>query len=200
MSRLGILISGRGSNFEAIADNVAAGTIPAEIAVVISNRAEARGLEAARRRGLNAVVNSIQRAGPRGLRPNAPGRAPPAATWTWSASPVSCACSAPPSSAHFPTASSISTRRCCPRFPAWTRSTRRWNTASKSADVRSISWTNTWTPARLSCRPRFPFWMTTRSRRSPPASSRRSTGSTPRRSASCSRGRYATDGRRVILS
>ena len=56
MSRLGILISGRGSNFEAIADNVAAGTIPAEIAVVISNRAEARGLEAARRRGLNAVV------------------------------------------------------------------------------------------------------------------------------------------------
>lgn len=56
MRRLGVLISGRGSNLEAIADNVAAGTIPAEIAVVISNRAEARGLEAARRRGLNAVV------------------------------------------------------------------------------------------------------------------------------------------------
>ena len=56
MNRLGILISGRGSNFEAIADNVAAGTIDAEIAVVISNRAEARGLEAARQRGLNAVV------------------------------------------------------------------------------------------------------------------------------------------------
>jgi phosphoribosylglycinamide formyltransferase 1 len=56
MSRLGVLISGRGSNLEAIADSVAAGTIPAEIAVVISNRAEARGLEAARRRGLNAVV------------------------------------------------------------------------------------------------------------------------------------------------
>jgi len=56
MSRLGILISGRGSNFEAIADNVAAGAIPAEIAVVISNRAAARGLEMARQRGLNAVV------------------------------------------------------------------------------------------------------------------------------------------------
>jgi len=56
MSRLGILISGRGSNFEAIADNVAAGAIPAEIAVVISNRAAARGLEVARQRGLNAVV------------------------------------------------------------------------------------------------------------------------------------------------
>ena len=55
MKRLGILISGRGSNFEAIADHVAAGQIDAGIAAVISNRPEARGLEAARERGLNAV-------------------------------------------------------------------------------------------------------------------------------------------------
>ena len=55
MKRLGILLSGRGSNFEAIADQVAAGRLPAEIAVVISNRAEARGLEAAEQRGLKAV-------------------------------------------------------------------------------------------------------------------------------------------------
>jgi len=55
MKRLGILLSGRGSNFEAIADNVARGQIPAKIAVVISNRPEARGLEVARQRGLNAV-------------------------------------------------------------------------------------------------------------------------------------------------
>ncbi len=55
MKRLGILISGRGSNFEAIADNVAARKIDAEIAVVISNRPDARGLEIARERGLNAV-------------------------------------------------------------------------------------------------------------------------------------------------
>lgn len=55
MKKLGILISGRGSNFEAIADQVAAGTIPAEIAVVISNRESAKGLETARARGLNAV-------------------------------------------------------------------------------------------------------------------------------------------------
>ncbi|HUE22872.1 MAG TPA: phosphoribosylglycinamide formyltransferase [Bryobacteraceae bacterium] len=55
MKRLGILLSGRGSNFEAIADNVAAGKLPAEIAIVISNRPEAHGLEAARRRGLPAV-------------------------------------------------------------------------------------------------------------------------------------------------
>lgn len=56
MRRLGILISGRGSNFDAIADNVAAGKIDAEIAVVISNRAEAPGLESARRRGIPAVA------------------------------------------------------------------------------------------------------------------------------------------------
>jgi phosphoribosylglycinamide formyltransferase-1 len=53
--RLGILLSGRGSNFEAIADNIAAGRLDAEIAIVISNRPEARGLEVARQRGLHAV-------------------------------------------------------------------------------------------------------------------------------------------------
>jgi phosphoribosylglycinamide formyltransferase-1 len=52
--RLGILLSGRGSNFMAIADHVAAGRIPAEIAVVISNRPGAPGLEEAKRRGLDA--------------------------------------------------------------------------------------------------------------------------------------------------
>jgi phosphoribosylglycinamide formyltransferase-1 len=55
MKRLGILLSGRGSNFEAIADNVAAGRIDATIAVVVSNRPEAKGLDAARARGINAV-------------------------------------------------------------------------------------------------------------------------------------------------
>jgi len=55
MKRLGILLSGRGSNFEAIAESVAAGRIDAEIAIVISNRSEARGLEVARQRGLPAV-------------------------------------------------------------------------------------------------------------------------------------------------
>ena len=53
--KLGLLVSGRGSNFEAIADSIANGRLDAEIAVVISNRPEARGLETARRRGLNAV-------------------------------------------------------------------------------------------------------------------------------------------------
>ncbi|MBI2818619.1 MAG: phosphoribosylglycinamide formyltransferase [Acidobacteria bacterium] len=53
--QVGILLSGRGSNFMAIADNVANGRIPdAEIAVVISNRSDAPGLEEAKRRGLDA--------------------------------------------------------------------------------------------------------------------------------------------------
>src|SRR5580698_4325036 len=56
MNRLGILISGRGSNFLAIADSIAAGRLNAEIAVVISNRPDAPGLAAARERGLNAVA------------------------------------------------------------------------------------------------------------------------------------------------
>ncbi len=52
--RLGILLSGRGSNFEAIAGRVASGQLNAEIAVVISNVESAAGLEKARGRGLNA--------------------------------------------------------------------------------------------------------------------------------------------------
>ena len=55
MKKIGILISGRGSNFEAIARNVQGGKIPAEIGVVISNKEEAAGLAIARQMGLNAV-------------------------------------------------------------------------------------------------------------------------------------------------
>jgi phosphoribosylglycinamide formyltransferase-1 len=50
--RLGILISGRGSNFEAIANSIARRKIDAEIAIVISNRANAGGLDIARERGI----------------------------------------------------------------------------------------------------------------------------------------------------
>src|SRR5215831_6076873 len=56
VKKLGILLSGRGSNFEAIADSIQAGRLAAEIAIVISNRADAPGLESARRRGLNAQL------------------------------------------------------------------------------------------------------------------------------------------------
>jgi phosphoribosylglycinamide formyltransferase 1 len=57
MKNLGILLSGRGSNFEAIANNVSAGRIPdAQIAVVISNKPDAGGIETARRLGLIALM------------------------------------------------------------------------------------------------------------------------------------------------
>ena len=53
--RIAVLLSGRGSNFEALADSIAAGRIPdAEIAIVISNRDGAPGLEKARARGIEA--------------------------------------------------------------------------------------------------------------------------------------------------
>jgi phosphoribosylglycinamide formyltransferase-1 len=56
MKQLGILLSGRGSNFAAIAENINKGLISARIAIVISNRAEAPGIEHARKLGLNALV------------------------------------------------------------------------------------------------------------------------------------------------
>src|SRR4030095_2127027 len=51
--RIGVLLSGRGSNFEALADSVSAGRIPnAEIALVLSNREGAPGIRTAEARGL----------------------------------------------------------------------------------------------------------------------------------------------------
>ncbi|GAC1624486.1 MAG: phosphoribosylglycinamide formyltransferase [Candidatus Acidiferrum sp.] len=55
--RIGVLLSGRGSNFEALADSIAAGRIPgAEIAVVISNRKDAPGIDRANARGIATRV------------------------------------------------------------------------------------------------------------------------------------------------
>jgi phosphoribosylglycinamide formyltransferase-1 len=57
MHSLGILLSGRGSNFVAIADSIDAGRIAnARIAVVISNKADAQGIAIARERGLTTLV------------------------------------------------------------------------------------------------------------------------------------------------
>jgi phosphoribosylglycinamide formyltransferase 1 len=55
--RIGVLLSGRGSNFEALADSIAAGRIPgAEIALVISNRESAPGVARAAERGIPAKI------------------------------------------------------------------------------------------------------------------------------------------------
>jgi phosphoribosylglycinamide formyltransferase-1 len=55
-ARVAVLLSGRGSNFVALADACARGEIPAEIALVVSNRDDAPGLERARERGIPAVA------------------------------------------------------------------------------------------------------------------------------------------------
>jgi phosphoribosylglycinamide formyltransferase 1 len=55
--RIGVLLSGRGSNFEALAESIDAGRIPnAEISIVLSNREGAPGIEKARARGIEASV------------------------------------------------------------------------------------------------------------------------------------------------
>ena len=51
-----MLLSGRGSNFIALADACARGEVPADIVLVVSNRADAPGLERARERGIAAIV------------------------------------------------------------------------------------------------------------------------------------------------
>lgn len=56
MSRLGVLISGRGTNLQSIIDAIAGGRLDASIAVVISNRADAAGLERASGAGIETLV------------------------------------------------------------------------------------------------------------------------------------------------
>lgn len=56
MKNIAVLISGRGSNMLAIADAVESGQIDGRIALVLSNKPEAAGLEAARRRGYSALA------------------------------------------------------------------------------------------------------------------------------------------------
>jgi phosphoribosylglycinamide formyltransferase-1 len=55
LPRLGVLISGRGSNLQAIIDAVASGRLDATIAIVVSNRADAQGLQRARDAGIEAL-------------------------------------------------------------------------------------------------------------------------------------------------
>ena len=59
--QLVVLISGNGSNLQAIIDRIEAGELDARIAAVISNRPEARGLERARRHGIEAVAMDHRR-------------------------------------------------------------------------------------------------------------------------------------------
>lgn len=54
--RIGVLISGRGSNLQALMDAIAEGRLDAQIVVVVSNRADAAGLERAQEAGIETLV------------------------------------------------------------------------------------------------------------------------------------------------
>ncbi len=60
LARLAVLLSGYGSNFQAILDAIDVGTLPAEVVVVASNRRDAYGLERAEAAGIPAVVHSLK--------------------------------------------------------------------------------------------------------------------------------------------
>ena len=91
--RIGVLLSGRGSNFEALADSVAAGRIPnAEIAIVISNREGAPGIEKARERGIAGAGDSVEGTGARSVRQAGGCRACRKRKWIWFASRDTCGC------------------------------------------------------------------------------------------------------------
>ena len=134
MTRLGILLSGRGSNFLAIHAAIACGELPdCKVAVVLSNRAAAPGLTAAHELGLEAhAIPSAGLSNP----PNATiSSSPPCAkpTSTSSVSQATCASSRRPSSPPSPTASSTSTPRSSPPSPASKPSARPSKPASTTA-------------------------------------------------------------------
>jgi len=56
LARIAVLLSGRGSNFVALADACARGEVPAEVVLVLSNKADAGGLDRARERGIRTVA------------------------------------------------------------------------------------------------------------------------------------------------
>ena len=57
MLKIAVLISGRGSNFKAIQENIEAGKLDAEIKIVISNKKEAKGLEFAKESNIPTLVS-----------------------------------------------------------------------------------------------------------------------------------------------
>ena len=57
MRKIGVLISGRGSNLQALIDAIANGTLTAHIAIVISNKADAAGLDRAQAAGIETMIS-----------------------------------------------------------------------------------------------------------------------------------------------
>ena len=55
--KLGVLVSGRGSNLQAIIDSIRGGSLHADIAVVVSNKKDAVGLERAQSQGIKKYLS-----------------------------------------------------------------------------------------------------------------------------------------------
>jgi len=149
-ARLGILLSGRGSNFLAIADSIRSGRLPGvEIAIVISNVADAPASPQPATSAFPPPLSSPKAAL---AKPTTP---------TWSHASATCrrprlprrlhaTALRPPSSPPSQIASSTSTHRSCPPSPASTPSSRPSTTASKSPAAPCTSSTNTSTTASSS--------------------------------------------------
>src|SRR5277367_295362 len=150
--RIGVLLSGRGSNFEALAESVEAGRIPdAEIAIVVSNREGAEGIEKARRRGIEARVIPSK-----GLEREAYDKLVVAALQE---KKVDLVCLAgymrllsPHFVAAFPQRILNIHPSLLPAFPGWNRSGRRWSMARNFRGARCILWMKISTRGRSCCR------------------------------------------------
>ena len=146
--RLVVLASGSGTNLQAILDTLH-GRDGIEVVGVGSDKPGARALErAARGRGRDRGLPARRLRRPRGARRGDGATGSSRAAPTWSSSPATCSCSAPPSSPASATASSTSTRPCCRPSPASTRSARRSRRGSRPPASPSTSSTRASTPGR----------------------------------------------------
>jgi folate-dependent phosphoribosylglycinamide formyltransferase PurN len=128
LGRVGILISGRGSNMVSLVEGMRAGEIRAEPAVVISNRPKAAGLQKAAEFGVPTEVISHKKIKPRQEHERHVIEA-------LHRHRVDLVCLA----GYMRLLSSTSIPHCCPPFPVSTSSSKRWTTGSSSAAARCTS-------------------------------------------------------------
>ena len=179
--QIGVLISGRGSNFEALAASVGAGRIPnAEIAIVLSNREDAPGLERARARGIPARGIASK-----GLEREVFDRQIVAAL---EEKKVDLVCLAgymrllsPYFVRAFPNRILNIHPSLLPAFPGLEAQRQALEHGVKFTGAQCILWTRSWMPAESSCRRLCRSRTATRSTRFPRAFCARSTGFTRRR-------------------
>ena len=200
MARLnvGVLISGRGSNLEALIEAAADPAYPAEIALVISNRPEAPGLGRAARAGIAHRViaeHEPRRPSPRRPMPHCGKAASPSSRW-----PGICASSTALLSRLGAIGSSTSIPHCCLPSPGFMRSGRRSPPGSGFPAAPCISCATQSIPGRSSRRRscRCSATMTRRACRA--ASSRPSTGSIRWRCGSSPKAGCASTGNTVAVA